>query len=657
MKAHHRNIRFRPPRREKDRRVGSVRLYFRFQREYLWPYRRPIAVCALLLSLNACMPYVMAFYGRVVVDRILVVETAAAPAAAAGPRADAPGAASRDRAPAARPPPARGEGRRLDLGFGASVRPVGAMPRLMGMFALYTGTLVALNLLSRLLQRTRVRIGQQLTARLREDLHEKVLQLSLSYHKAHAPGRLLARIMSDVGMVQDQMMATILDVVSNGVMLLVGFVILLRVEPRMALIAAAVMPAYVILYRRSSRVMKEIGSELRHTNSCLFSLASQKLEAVRAIQAYSRERHEDLNFHRLSSCFLRDALLQQRLGAGLGRAAGIVSSLGTGLVFLYGATRVLEGDMTLGRMMFAYGSATHLFGPVLALSTLNVTVTNLLVILQRLVYVLDEPVEIRDAPDAVPFPRPLRKGLTMRHLNFRYTPGTDPILEDVLIHVPAGSWLCVMGASGTGKTTLLYLLSRLYEPQGGEVLVDDVPLNRVAMESLRRGVAMVPQEPPIFSGTVRENICYGYPDARPSQIVAAARAAELHDFVMTLPVKYETVLGERGTSLSGGQRQRLALARALLADPEILLLDDGTSALDADTERRIQETLTRVLRGRTAVIVSQRVSMARRCRRIAVLADGLVSELGSHEELLANGGFYARLHAQQTADDRAAARR
>jgi len=309
---------------------------------------------------------------------------------------------------------------------------------------------------------------------------------------------------------------------------------------------------------------------------------------------------------------------------------------------------VLQGQLTLGQMLFAQGAAASLFGPVLQISFLNVTLTNLLVSLRRLADIFDEPLEIDDRPNAVPFPAPLRHGLSLRHVRFRFPGAADPILQDISLDVPAGGWLCIMGASGTGKTTLLHLLARLHEPESGEILVDGLPLANLRIDSLRQHLALVPQEARIFSGTVRDNICYGLPGASPTQIMAAARASEFHDFIMTLKVQYETLLGEKGVSLSGGQKQRLSLARALLTNPDLLLLDDCTSALDAETEAKIQETLARILSGKTAVIVSQRISMARRCHRIAVLQDGLVAEYGTHAELVARGGFYARLHAQQT---------
>ena len=638
MKPHRRDIPYRPPLSPRDSEAGSFQLYRRFYTQYLRPFQSLLILCAFWWSLRSCLPYVLSWYGRVVVDRILMVETSPAAGAAAVER-------GRSRASA----PWRAEaGLRARDRAAAGARPPGAGRRLALMFFAYIGTLAAANLVTRIETRLRLRAAQRITGRLREDLHDKILRLSLSYHRAHAPGRLIARIVSDVEHVQDQMISTILTLISSVFSMAVGFGILLSLEPRMALIVAGAIPFYGYFQARTSRIRKTVSREIRHTNSWMYGLASQKLEAVKAIQAYGRERHEDLNFHRLSACLLRDTLLQQRIGAGLGRAAGIVSALGTGLLFLYGTRRVLAGDMTLGAMLYAYGAAANLFAPVNALSQINQTVTRLLVILQRLTQVLDEKEEIADAPDALPFPAPLRKGITLLHVNYAYPGSSGPLLEDLLFRVPAGQWLCVMGPSGAGKTTLLYLISRLIEPHSGAILYDDVPLGRLRMRDVRRYISLAPQEPQIFSGTVRENICYGFPEATPKQIVAAARAAEIHDFILTLPVKYETLIGEKGASLSGGQRQRLSLARALITDPEVLLLDDCTSALDADTEERIQKTLTRALRGKTAVIVSQRISMAARCHRICVLQNGLIEEYGTHEELRDAGGFYTRLYRQQT---------
>jgi ABC-type multidrug transport system fused ATPase/permease subunit len=639
MRTHHRNMRFRPPRRDTRGGPGAFALYLDFFKRYLLPYRNALLFCAFWWTANAGTPYLMAWYSRVVVDSILRIE----PAAESGGReARAP---SKSVAPSR---PRLGFNRRMDRGGVLPVPVPGAAGHLALLFLAYSGTVVVQNLLTRIEARVRIRLGQRLTGRLREDLHEKILKLSLSYHRAHAPGRLMARILSDVGEVQDQMIVTLLQLLGIGTSIATGFCILLLIDWRMAAIVGVTIPAYMGLIRWTRVRRQEVNAELRHTNSWLYSLVTQKLDAIRAIQAYGREPHERLNFHRLSACYLRDSMLQQHIGAGLGGLSGLVSAFGTGAVFLFGVREVLEGRMTLGSAMFAYGTASVLFAPFHQLAGYNMTLSKLLIILQRLRQVMDEPVEIEDAPDAVDFPCPLRDGISLDHAHFRYPKTAEPVIEDLHLRIPAGSWLCVMGPSGSGKTTLLYLLSRLLSLGGGSILYDQADLNRIRMATLRKRIALVPQEPQIFSGSVRENICYGFPDATPRQIIQAAQAAEIHDSIMNLPVRYETLLGEKGVNLSGGQRQRLSLARALLADPEVLLLDDCTSALDTETEQKIQGTLARVLRGRTAVIVSQRASMARRCQLICVLNNGVVEELGTHEELAGKNGFYGRLVRQQT---------
>ena len=647
---HNRIYPFRPARREHDAEAGRGSLYFRFLKAYVWPFRWSVGLITLLVCLESCSVFLLSYYTRVVVDTILVVEP---------PKRDTTKPVSMHgeaRPKDAELKPTHGRslpkdsmGARIDRGLIGARRPPDAGQRLLVMFIAYVGTLITLNVVSRLASRTRIRVGQRITANLRDDMHEKVIQLSLAYHSSHNPGRLLSRILWDVGAVQDQMLTTIINKTSCVLMVVFGFGILLSISWKLALLAACVLPLYVLVYQRGRPPLRDNSFEASHTNSCLYGLVSQKLDSIRAVQAYGRERQERLNFHRLAAVYLRDSLTQARLSATLGRMGEVLSALGTnGAVFLVGAYMVLEGKLTLGQMLYAHGIAASLFGPVLQLSSINILMTNLLVSLRRLADVLDEPIEIRDKPGAVDFPAPVNTGIVIRNVYFRYSPETDPIFRNVSLTVPAGQWLCVMGASGSGKTTLLHLLARLYEPTSGEILVDGIPMGKVKIDSLRQHLSLVPQEARIFSGTVRDNIVYGHPDASPNQIMAAAKAAELHNFVMTLKVQYETLLGEKGTTLSGGQKQRISLARALLTSPEVLLLDDCTSALDAETERRIQDTLSNILVGKTAVIVSQRVSMAQRCHRIAVLADGLVSEYGTHAELLAGNGFFARLHAQQT---------
>ena len=641
----HRRVRYRTPLDPAGSAAESWGRSVTFLRRYLQPHAGGIVLCLLLVSLEACSVYLMAYYGRVVVDQVLVVPVGKAGAAAASGPARI---AARDLRPEARGRPRHGRVGETQMAAEATLRPPNAMGRLLGMFLLYAGTLLLLNGASRLSQRMRITMDRSITKRIREDVHAKILALSRGYHQSHTPGRLMARILSDVNIVQHQLVIVVLHAGSHVVMFVVGAALLFLLDWRVALIALTAMPPYVWLYRRAGRKMRSINRELRHTNSSFYSYAAQKLDAVRAVFAYGREKHEQLSFHRLGACFFRDALAGERCSAELGRSVTILTSAATTLVFLFCTRSVLAGRMTLGEMLYLYGVSATLFQPVLVLTHISMAATNLLVIIDRLTQIFDEPVTVSESAHAVPLPAALSSGIRLNHVHFRYGAESDPVLRDISLTIPAGRWTCLMGASGSGKTTLLHLLVRLADPTSGDITVGGLPLRMISLASLRATMSLVPQEAEIFSGTVRDNITYGDNMAEPARIMAAARAAECHDFIMDLPVKYETTLGEKGASLSGGQRQRIALARALLTEPQVLLLDDCTSALDADTERRIQETMSRLLAGRTAVIVTQRVSMAMRCSQICVLSGGIISEKGTHTELVARGGFYARLHAQQT---------
>ena len=659
---HTRNYPFRPPMKPRPESGTDWPLYWRFIKQYVWPKRWSLFICICLVATNSCSVYLMSFYSRLVVDEILVIKSAGTAKKSDTTKKSVFGGAMER--PVHVDEHRISMGQKIDQGVSFSKRPPGAGRRLLIIAIFYMGTQTLLNFLARFSTRQHIIVGQNISGRMREDMHAKVLELSMSYHQSMSPGRLLSRILSDVLAVQGEMMGFFTSATHCTAMILCGSIVLLSNAPQMALMAIAITPIYAWMYRQRRPIIKKLNQELRHTNACLYGLVTQKLEGMKVIQAYARETGEILNFHRLTACFMRDALDTQKVSAALGRQAGVLTTLSSCAIFLYGGKMVLDGEMQLGEMMFIHTTTMTLFQPVLEFTQLSFVLQRLRIALLRVTAVLDRPVEIQDAPNAVDFPSPLKKGVTIKHVSFTYPPPVsdrdgdgdesapkvipEPVIKDVDLFVPAGTWLCIMGASGSGKTTLLNLLSRLYEPTTGQILIDDIDLRNIKMASLRHAVGVVPQEAQIFSGSMRDNICYGYPNATNKQIMDAAKAAQMHDFILEMQVQYETLIGQRGTSLSGGQRQRLSLARALLTNPELLILDDCTSALDANTEQKIQETLAKILVGKTAIMVSQRVSMAMRCHKIAVLENGVISEYGTHHELLEKHGFYAKLFSQQT---------
>jgi len=641
VRFHHRRYAFRPPRDvESFSFRGSRMLWMRFLKQYLRNDRKAILICFLLTALNANAVYLIAYYGRVVVDRVLMVQTVS-------PKQAGAVNVERDRGPRSGAPDPIISRRLEPRGWIVQCNPEAARD-LTILFLLYLVTVLSLNVLTRISLKASIVIARRMVASMRSDLHKKILLLPLAYHKVHTPGRLLSRITSDIEQIQNMSQILLRLSASTFSMIIIGLVIVLFTEWRIGCLLLAVLPVYFVVFSRMRPSIREVNREMSHTNSCLYGLTAQKLESVKAVQAYHRFSGEKLHFHRLSALFLRDGLTLVQLRGRLQWTSEIISCLSTTGVLLGGAWLVLKGDLTIGRMLFLYETTAILFAPVMQLSWINILVTNIQVLLRRDYRILDEPLQIEDPPDAQPMPVPLCSGLCIQNVSFSYPEEERLVINDVSLFVPAGKWTCIIGESGSGKSTLLNLVARIDEPTAGSITYDDIPLEKIKTASLRSVTGFVPQEACIFSGTIRSNICYGMPRAQPAEIIAAAQAADLHHHIMEQPVKYETVIGEKGVSLSGGQRQRLSMARALITQPELIFLDDCTSALDAQTEKRIQKTLHHILTDRTALIVSQRISMAALCDQVIVLQKGSIVESGTPEELRQQNGYFADLERRQT---------
>ncbi len=625
----YRDIPFRPP-REKLTRGDLWQLVWRLLNEYCRGYRRLLALCVVLQLLAGLTPYALFFSVRHMVSNVIVVEQLPPPTLAA------------ERAPLMPPSePVAGEHEAL------ADRGIGSEREVWQTAALFFVIVITLNLAGRLSRRLRVVASARIFGRLRQVIHRKILALDYENYQRQTTGRLMSYVITDVNAMDRLFLQALVMLAGELTMISVGLLVIFFLHWQLALAVGILLPLHGLLYLKVKQPQREASRELRHTNSCLWNFTTQRMNGIKTIMAYAQEPREALHFVRLAGCYLRDALFVSRCSAVIKCNAWLIMGLGTGTVMVAGTWLVLHHRLQLGDMVMFHGIVAFLFSRVLQVSNLNAWFAHISAVLGRVYRVLDTPIQIKDAADAEPLGPDVRGEIQFRHVTFDYPESNRSSLQELSITIAPGEWLCVMGPSGSGKSTLVSLLTRIREPQAGDIIIDGRPLPRIQLASLRENMVLVPQEPQIFSGTIADNICYGSGSHSPAAIMAAAKAAELHETIMDLPAKYETILGEKGVSLSGGQRQRLSLARALITDPRILILDDCTSALDAQTEKRIQATLSRVMQGRTAIIISQRISMALECDRVLVLNQGRVEACGTPRELLEQEGFFRLLHQRQ----------
>ena len=616
-------------------------LLLRLARKYVVVHRWRLALVLMASILMSTQPFIIGYLGKVMVDDVLQISV--------GGEGDREGAATLQRA----------QGGSSEAQDGAGKREPEEKIRLI---VLLSACFVCVTSLSAGLRWTvayiSAGIGRQMVFRLRKQLHRKLIGLHMRYLEQRQVGKLLARVLDDVTVIEDSVTQTFVDMCAQMAMLAVGAITLIKIEPRLGLVALAALPFHGVTYRIFKVRLRERWRLIRERNSEIYGLVGERLGAIRVVAAFAQERREARRFLHLAAEYIRALIGRNLLATGQLTVTGLISAAATAAVLFWGAAMVRDGQLTLGSLLYFYAAVGALFGPVGSLTSMGDIVQWVVVTLKRVFEILDEPTAISDRPGAH------RLGSVTGRVTFEDVwlhyddpsassgqQETESALQNVQLDVPAGTVVAIVGPSGAGKTSLANLLLRLYDPTRGAVLLDGTDLRDIALVSLRSHVGLVPQEVVLFSGTIAENIVYGRLDATPAQVVEAAKAAEIHDFIYSLPEKYETGIGERGMSLSGGQKQRVAIAMALLTNPSILILDDSTSALDAATEARIWETLTKVMRGRTAFIITHRVATAMRADQIVAMERGEIIERGTHSELLTLGGRYARLFAQQRRSD------
>jgi subfamily B ATP-binding cassette protein MsbA len=487
-------------------------------------------------------------------------------------------------------------------------------------------------------------VGKMLIFRLRKDLHEKLQDLHMGYFDQNPTGRIMSRVLDDVKVIQQWSTTQAISLISQSIRLMLGLGMLFYLNWRLTFLVLAALPLYGFTFYFLKPRIRKTSIAQRRLNASMYARAAERISGIQVVKAFSRERGEIRAFAKLVFQSIRVQLRMVLYQYGLVLTAGIITAVTTGLAIYFVMIQVKTGQMSLGSAVAFTSAIAPLFMPVNALTTLVTQLQSVMVVLRRIFYLLDQSNEV--SPGSIRLDG-MKGKIRFEGVTFAYPGQEDPALKDVSFRIREGEQVALMGPSGAGKSTIFMLLLRFYDPGAGEVRVGGVNLLDADLGSIRRHVCMVQQEPIIFSGTLAENVMYGRLDATPSQVMRAAKRAELHEFIMSLPGKYETEVGEGGVTLSGGQKQRLSLSTALLTDPEVLLLDDTTSALDAATEARIRTTLSRVLDGRTSLIITQRIATARESDRILVFEKGRLTQSGTHDQLADQSGFYRKVCEEQ----------
>ncbi|MBI5300489.1 MAG: ABC transporter ATP-binding protein [Chloroflexi bacterium] len=488
-------------------------------------------------------------------------------------------------------------------------------------------------------------VGHQVLATLRAQLFRHLQNLSLGYHNTHIVGVTISRVISDVSVINDLLSQGLITLVGDTIVLIGIVVVMISLSPSLALYAFSVLPLMVFATWLFTRQAQTAFRNTRARVAAVIGDLAENISGMRVIQAFAQEDATQERFDEVNRANRDANIAAMRLSFVFLPSVEFLGMVATAIVLWFGGRAVAQNELTLGIVVAFLAYVTRFFQPIQELSQLYTTMQAAMAGGERVLGLLDTEPEVRDAPDAIAMPTVTGR-IELANVSFGYT-RDELVLRDVNLVIEPGQTVALVGPTGAGKTSIANLIARMYDVSAGAILVDGVDVRRVAQQSLRRQTGIVPQEPFLFSGTIADNIRFGRPDASEADMEYAAQLANAHEFIAELPEKYDTVIQEGGVNLSLGQRQLICIARALLANPRVLILDEATASVDTLTEALIQDALQRLLVGRTAIVIAHRLSTIRNADVICVVNDGQIVERGRHEELLARGGLYRQLYERQ----------